>query len=261
MSTWAGSRGATAYAEAPGQSGPRPSVRRRVLATCGVALALGVTNVLAAPRLGRAASMTWNLGTTAVVLGLGRWAGVDRTAVGLDPRRLRAGLATGAAGSAALALLLGAVSATTTGRELLDDDRVVDASWAQTLAHVGIFIPLGTVVLEEVAFRGALPALLDPDGRSVPLTVAVPSLAFGAWHVVSSRAFVAAHGQDNDPDRPGGAAAGSTAGIVAATAVAGLVLGLARRRGGHLAAPALMHLTANALATVVGRWVGRHRRR
>lgn len=232
-------------------------VRRRVLATGGVVLALGVTNVLAAPRLGRVASMTWNLGTTAVVLGLGLSAGLDRGSVGLDPRRLRRGLATGAAGSALVALLLGAVTATAMGQELLDDDRVVDASWAQTLAHVGIFIPGGTVVLEEVAFRGVLPALLDPDGRSVSSTIVVPAVAFGAWHIVSSRDFVAAHGQDTD--RAGGGT-GSTPGIVAVTTLAGLLLGLARRGGGHLVTPALMHLTANALVTVVGRGVGRLRR-
>lgn len=242
------------YVATPGQRGRRPPAHRRWQATGALALALGVTNVLAAPRLGRPASTAWNLGTTAVVLGLGRWAGLDRTAVGLDRQHLRQGLTTGATGSVVIALLLGAVSATSAGRELLADDRVVDATWAETARHVGIFIPWGTVVLEEVAFRGVLPALLDPDLRSVPATVVIPAQAFGAWHIVSSRDFVAAHG-----DAAPGASTGSAPGVVVATTLAGLVLTGARLRGGHLAAPALMHLTSNAVATVIGRLVGRRR--
>ena len=244
------------YAESLGQPGPRTPVHRRVVALGGLAAALGVTNVLAAPRLGRLAAMSWNLGTTAVTLALAQWAGADRAAIGLHLHRLRRGLVTGAAGSAAIAALLGAVTASRTGRGLLDDDRVVNATWAQTAAHVGIFIPLGTVLFEEVAFRGVLPALLDPDLRSIPMTVVVPAMTFGAWHIVSSRDFVAAH----DHASADGGATGSVAGTVVATTAAGLVLAVARRQSGHLVAPALMHLTANALVTVVGRVVGRHRR-
>lgn len=228
------------------------TVRRRLLATGGLTIALAVTNVVAAPRLDRPAAAAWNLATTAVVLRLARWAGLDDTAIGLDRRQLPGGVTTGAVGAAAVAAALGVVANTRTGRELLDDDRVVNATWAQTALHVGVFIPLGTVVLEEVAFRGVLPALLDPAGRSV----VIPSLAFGAWHIVSSRDFVAAH----DHARADGGATGSTAGIVTATTAAGMVLALARRRGGHLVAPALMHLTANALVTVLGRVLGKGHR-
>lgn len=227
--------------------------RRRLLATSGLTIALGVTNVVAAPRLDRVASATWNLGTTAVVLRLARWAGADRAAIGLDSGRLPAGVVTGVVDAGAVAAMLGVVASTRTGRELLDDDRVVHASWPQTALHVGVFIPLGTVVLEEVAFRGVLPALLDPAGRSVAATVLIPSLAFGAWHIVSSRDFVAAH----DHARAGGGATGSTTGIVAVTTAAGVALALARRHSGHLVAPALMHLVANALVTVLGRALGR----
>lgn len=240
------------YAESLGQCGPRTPVRRRLLATGGLAAVLGVTNVLAAPRLGRVTAATWNLGTAAVALGLGHWAGADRAGIGLGRDHLRRGLVTGAAGAAAIATLLGVATTTRTGRELLDDDRVVKATWVQTGVHVIVFIPLGTVVLEEVAFRGVLPALLDPDVRSVAATVVIPALAFGAWHIVSSRDFVAAH----DHARADGGATGSTTGIVVATTAAGLVLALARRQSGHLVAPALMHLTANALVTVIGRWLG-----
>lgn len=232
------------------------------MALGGLSLALGTTNVVAAPRLGRAASMAWNLGTTGTLLGLARWAGADRAAIGLDPRQRQRGLAMGAGGAALVAALLGAAASTDTGRELLDDDRVVDATWAQTLTHVGVFIPLGTVVLEEVAFRGVVPALLDPSGRSVTGTVVVPALAFGAWHIMSAGDFVTAHDGEGSTGSTGSTGTtGSVRGIVAATTAAGLVLGGARRWSGHLLAPALMHLTANALAALVGRSVGRRRRR
>ena len=230
------------------------SERGRLAAGAGLAATLALTNLVAAPRLGRPASAAWNLGATGVVLTMARRAGLDLAALGLDPGRVRRGLLVGAAGSALVAGLMGAAAASPTGRELLDDDRVVDATAGQTLLHVGVYIPLGTVVFEEVAFRGALPALLDPAGRSVARSVVVPAVVFGAWHIVSGRAFVAAHQHGDQPT-------GSVRGIVASTTAAGLVLGAARRVGGHLAAPGLMHLTANALATVLGREVGRRRRR
>ena len=49
-------------------------------------------------------------------------------------------------------------------------------------------IPLGTVVLEEVAFRGVLPALMGASPairwRWVPVLGA--SILFGLWHILPS---------------------------------------------------------------------------
>ena len=55
-----------------GEPFPGDPVQRRLLALAGTGLALGVTNILAAPRLGRVPAAAWNLGTTALLLGLAR---------------------------------------------------------------------------------------------------------------------------------------------------------------------------------------------
>ena len=115
-------------------------------------------------------------------------------------------------------------------------------------------IPAGTVLWEEAAFRGVLQASL----RRVlprPAAIAVTSAVFGLWHVRPTadalRINQLAPGQR--------AAAGPVAAAVAATAVAGLLLSGLRERSGSLAAPMLLHLSANCGA-VLAAWAVQHSR-
>jgi membrane protease YdiL (CAAX protease family) len=95
-------------------------------------------------------------------------------------------------------------------------------------------IPLGTVVLEEVAFRAALPALLSP--------VAAAAL-FGLWHIAPTAKAL-------DVNGVGRHRVAAVAGAVAVTAIVGLFLWELRVATGGLAAPALVHVAANSGATV-----------
>ena len=95
-------------------------------------------------------------------------------------------------------------------------------------------IPLGTVLLEEVAFRAVLPALLSP--------VAAAGL-FGLWHIVPTVKTLDVNGVRRHR-------AVAVAGAVAVTAVVGLVLWELRLATGGVAAPALVHTAANSGATV-----------
>jgi len=114
-----------------------------------------------------------------------------------------------------------------------------------------VVIPLGTVLPEELAFRGLLLALL---GRRYGLLAGVllSSGLFGLWHVV--------------PSLGGGTANATMASVVGAdatgavvrvivtvvfTSLAGVVLCWLRLRSNSLVAPVLAHWTVNGLGVIV----------
>ncbi|HWD42225.1 MAG TPA: type II CAAX endopeptidase family protein [Actinomycetota bacterium] len=114
-----------------------------------------------------------------------------------------------------------------------------------------VVVPVGTVLPEELAFRGVLLALLG--GRDDPRTATLVSSAlFGLWHVQGSlgggmaNATIAA--------AVGGDAAGITLRVLATvlfTSLAGVALCWLRLRSGSLLAPALAHWTVNGLGVIV----------
>ena len=103
-------------------------------------------------------------------------------------------------------------------------------------------IPLGTVVVEEIAFRGVLPALLDRQW-STPWAVAGSCLVFGLWHVVPMRATLRTNCLS--------VRVVPLTAAVAATSLVGLGFCWLRLTTGGLAAPAIVHASTTATATVV----------
>jgi membrane protease YdiL (CAAX protease family) len=230
-------------------SRPRPRLRRDAAfaATWSAAL-LGWNNLA-----GRQAwHQRWyplaNLGAAGTALAAAAVSGLTADDLGLRRSRVAAGLRCAAAPSGALAagwVLLAAVPA---GRPALADQRITRLSWPQVAYQVAFRIPVGTVLWEEVAFRGVLDAFL----RRVlpgPAAIAVTSGVFGLWHV---RPTVEALGI-NQMTASRRAVAGSVAASVAGTAAAGLLLSWLRDRSGSLAAPVLLHLTANCGAALAAR--------
>ncbi|WP_433222721.1 CPBP family glutamic-type intramembrane protease [Microtetraspora malaysiensis] len=155
-------------------------------------------------------------------------------------------------------------------RPLFLDERALALSRARLLEEALVQVPIGTVLLEEVAFRGVLPALL---GRSLPAGTAgvAAAASFGLWHVLpaidmvranpalghlasGSSAAAPGHPTSGSPagDFPAATAVRLVAATVASTTVAGLLFGELRRRGGLLA-PALTHLGTNSLGYVAAR--------
>ena len=189
-----------------------------------------------------------NLGATGTALAAAAASGLTADDLGLRRGRVAAGLRCGAAPSAALAagwILLAAVPAT---RPALADQRITGLTWPEVAYQVTVRIPAGTVLWEEVAFRGVLQAAL----RRVlprPAAVAVASGIFGLWHV---RPTVEAL-RINQLAASRRATAASVAATVAGTAAAGLLLSWLRERSGSLAAPVLLHLSANCGAALAAR--------
>jgi membrane protease YdiL (CAAX protease family) len=149
----------------------------------------------------------------------------------------------------ALALVVVAAAALPTTRPLFTDRRLAGVGPAGTAYRATVRIPLGTVLLEEVAFRGVLLALfaaIVPPG----LAVAATSALFGLWHVVPTATALEING----------VAGGRTVLVIATVvgmAVGGAVLCWLRLATGGLAAPAAIHTGATATATVAAYLVQR----
>jgi uncharacterized protein len=205
-----------------------------------------------------------NLAMAALLLFIAHRAGLGATELGLQRSRLAAGARWGA-GAAALAVAVVALGALVPAAgNLYVDDRVDVGGWGLAY-HTVARIPLGTVVLEEVAFRGVLLGLLvrhlrwrfdaghpsDDKGRALDRralgwAVVVSSALFGLWHIIPS--MPAADG--NAPLDAGAdsmaATVGLVSGAVVATALAGLVFCWLRLRSGSLLAPMLLHVGTNS---------------
>lgn len=202
-----------------------------------------VTDLVVTPRVGDVGYVVLNLAATAAVL---RWvgrAGLDRSALGLRRADLAAGLRWGAGAVAVVgaALVLAVVAGDRLGplAVLLEDERAALAGGPLAFALL-VRIPLGTVVFEEVVFRGALDAAAR-DRLSPIAAVAVSALTFGVYHVPP--AVVALRINEVAVGSPGGLA--TIAGAVVTTAIAGVLFTGLRWRSGSLLAPVLAHLATN----------------
>lgn len=153
---------------------------------------------------------------------------------------------------AGLAIYL--VAAVLPGFEDLFRDRRVDGGIVRLIYEALIRIPLGTVVLEEIAFRGALPAVFAKH-MSMFRAVVLASVLFGFWHVLPSlnladvNPFFESLLGDGLPGKIGGVAI-----AVFGTFLAGLWLSFLRFRSGSILAPIIAHWTSNAGGYVLA-WV------
>jgi CAAX protease family protein len=189
-----------------------------------------------------------NLGATGTALAAASASGLTADDLGLRRERLGAGLRWAAGPAGALAAGWIVAAAVPASRPALADQRITSLSWPQVAYQVAVRIPAGTVLWEEVAFRGVLQAFL----RRVlpgPAALAVTAAVFGIWHV---RPTVEAL-RINQLTTSRRSMAGSVAASVAATAAAGLLLSWLRERSGSLAAPVLLHLSANCGAALAAR--------
>ncbi|GGW68605.1 CPBP family intramembrane glutamic endopeptidase [Streptomyces xantholiticus] len=187
-----------------------------------------------------------------LLLGVLRWAGGTRADAGLAPGTLARGArwALALIGLVGLVYLAGALLPTTS---MLFEDRRYDAmSGTELMLRVLVVVPVGTVLVEEIAFRGVLYGLVC-RARGAVWATAVSSLLFGLWHVLPSLQLATA--------KPalttvfGDSAIGAALAVLAAvlfTAAAGVLFCELRRRSGSLVAPMGLHWAVNALGYLVG---------
>jgi membrane protease YdiL (CAAX protease family) len=166
--------------------------------------------------------------------------GLTAADLGLGRDRLGAGLRCGSAAAAPVVAAFGLAALTPATRPLLDDQRIAGLDRRQLAYQVLLRIPVGTVAWEEIAFRGVLHAALRRV-LAEPAATVVGSAVFGLWHIRPTAEALAV----NHLATGRGARIAAVTAVAAGTAGAGALLSLLRERSGSLAAPVLLHLTAN----------------
>ncbi|MFD8723228.1 CPBP family intramembrane glutamic endopeptidase [Streptomyces sp. NPDC059629] len=189
---------------------------------------------------------------SAVLAALLFWAGGSWQELGLGANTLADGArwAVTLIGIVAAVYLCAALLPVT--RELFEDQRTSALDGSGIAFEVLVAVPVGTVLLEEIAFRGVLFALLRRL-RTATTAAVLSSVLFGLWHILPSLNL--------GRDKPtlgslfGHSAAGAVLvdiGAVLFTAAAGCLLCWLRDRSGSLLAPMALHWAVNALGYTVG---------
>lgn len=199
-------------------------------------------NLLALPRR---LYVPLNLSLAAALVGAARATGLTWDELGLAPEGVATGLAWGGATTLAVAGVVTAALVRPGTRRWLRDRRVERLGAPGLAREALVRIPLGTVVLEETAFRGVLLAAAGAH-RPTAQAVLASSVVFGLWHVGPTLVALRANRMGGGPARR----ALAVAGAVVATSGAGVLLCLLRLRTGGLVGPALAHWATNALAGV-----------
>jgi membrane protease YdiL (CAAX protease family) len=216
---------------------PRVTERTALVVVLVVLVVWNLTGNLVLPGI---AYVPANLAIAALVVAVGRAAGLSWPDLGLARAHLRRGLGLGAAVAALVALVFAVATLVAPLAAFFDDDGVAaDSGFDQWFTPL-IRIPVGTAIFEELLFRAVLVGLFIRL-RDLRFAVVASSVIFGLWHIVPAW-----------EGATGGVAAivGTIIGTVAITTVAGLAFALLRSRSNSVVAPMLAHAAINSGAYV-----------
>ncbi|MBB5074979.1 CPBP family intramembrane glutamic endopeptidase [Nonomuraea endophytica] len=220
-----------------------------LLRSLAVLTAANILNNRIAPRLGPLTSAA----ATAALVAMARRSGLTWEDLGFQHGR-RGAVAGGALFAAVAVVYTAGISHPKT-RPLFHDDRALSLTRARVLEEALVQVPFGTVLLEEVGFRGVLYAALRRRHGTVAAT-AGSSAVFGLWHILPSIDMAKANpalGALTAAESPTHLdTARVVAGSVVSTGVAGVAFCELRRHAG-LAAPVLLHLATNSLGYLFAR--------
>jgi uncharacterized protein len=212
-----------------------------------VIVVLGLLNVVDI-RVARASLMVGPV-VVAGLTGVARLAGLSWQDLGLGPGTWRPGLRWAAVEIAIVGLVLAAAAALPLTREAFRDTRY-RLDWGNALLTSLVLIPIGTVLVEEVAFRGVLWGLLREVKGTTTATV-VSSALFGLWHVLPSLGLSANNEAITGTVGTGKSAQTTTVlATVLFTALSGVVFCEVRRRSGSILASAGLHWATNGLSVL-----------
>jgi membrane protease YdiL (CAAX protease family) len=214
---------------------------------------LAVANVMSNRVLPAWTYVPWNLAVTGIVLVVSSRQ-VTRGEIGLT--EWRRGAVAGIGLLIATALVMVVAVAMPAFHDLYEDRRV-EGGIGSMLYQVVIRIPFGTVVLEEVAFRGALPALFALR-VGVLRGCVLASVLFGLWHVLPSWSLNEVNPVATDVFGTG--ASGTAAAVVFAvfgTTFAGFWFCWIRHRARSILATVLAHVGTNSIGYVIAYFVTR----
>jgi membrane protease YdiL (CAAX protease family) len=190
----------------------------------------------------------------AVLVLIARLSGITWDELGLGRASARRGLRWGLVLVGAVLVVYLVALAVPLTRQAFQDERAAELSVAQLVYRVLVRVPLGTVLLEEVAFRGVLWAMVRRRWGAARATT-VSSVLFGLWHIQPSRGLTHANAAVEVVFGTGGTGAVlSVAAAVVGTALAGVVFCELRRRSGSLIPPIALHCALNSAGYALA-WV------
>jgi len=226
-----------------------------VLLLVGVIAVLVVTN-LATNLLPDRWYVPVCLAGTVVLVSVGVAGGLDRDDLGLARGTLLPGLAWALALILLVAGTYGVAAHVPRLEAAFADRRFREAPGSEIAWRLGVAIPLGTVLLEETAFRGVLLGAAR-DEMSTTWAVATTAALFGLWHVLPA-------GQMRSSNETLGAVVGegrrghllAVVGTVVFTALGGVVFALLLLWSGSILAPMGLHWALNGMGVAVAWWLG-----
>jgi uncharacterized protein len=194
----------------------------------------------------------FNLGLVLCLLLLARSVSLTRSELGLDARELGRGLRWGGVVFGLITLVVGVAALLPATAGFFEDDRAEVGTSSFVLRAVFV-IPVGTVLLEELAFRGVLLGLalrLTSTTRAVVST----SVLFGLWHVLTAWSSSGSNAALGEVAASTGGRLATVAGTVVATTLAGLAFTWLRLASRSLVAPMLAHVATNSV-TFTAAWL------
>lgn len=210
--------------------------------------ALGMVSVV--NRLGPGGTGIWLEPLVAVALILlARRAGLTWHDLGMSRRTWWRGVKFAVIAIITVAMAYAVAVAIPFTRQAFFDDRYQLQTGTALLTAL-VIIPLGTVLLEEIVFRGVLMGLFRRRDRRW-VAVVISSVLFGVWHIAPAAALGA---NRLVVELFGTGPVANTMmiiAVVAFTGLAGWVLCEIRRRSGSLIATAGLHWATNGLGVLM----------
>jgi membrane protease YdiL (CAAX protease family) len=213
----------------------------------GVVLLLVLINIVNNRVAPQTHYLLWSFGGSVILLAVGLLDGNSWTDMGLGWRYLLPGLiwAAAAIGLITAVYVVGSLFRRT--RAAFHDERMGEMSGGRLMFQALVEVPFGTVLFEEIAFRGVLFAML---ARRYGLVWAIvgSALLFGLWHILPS---IGTHEQN--PALGSVVGEGRKGNILAVllsvltTALAGVLFAGLRVFSGSVLAPMGFHWATNGL--------------
>lgn len=133
----------------------------------------------------------------------------------------------------------------------LHDERVIRLNTRQFLYKTLVNLPVATIFLEEVIFRGVMLALLMQN-FSTTQSVLISSLLFGLWHIFPAYTSTITNGSIKMMKKP---AIPVIAGTVFITFLAGVGFSWLRLASGSILAPMMAHYATNSGGIIASWWL------
>lgn len=218
-----------------------------VVALVVLVLVVGGANIVRSAALPDRYDLPFNVGLAGAAVGIGVLAGMTVAELGLAGADVHRGLRYGGVAAGLVTAVVLVAALVPAFSSAFDDDRVEIGVGAMLLKAL-VVIPVGTVLVEELIFRGVLLGLLR---RITPTVVAVlmTSILFGLWHV-----YPAWRGDAENQALVSAGKLSTVVGTMAATTVAGIVFCWLRIASQSLVAPMLAHSATNSVPFIAA-WV------